>query len=94
MKLEAGRGKHSPDEEADFYETFKTPRGRRVLWKLLSESSPFADSMAVTPERTAYNLGRQAWGRRTMQMMHRSRRLRALLRKMEDENDEDTEPSK
>lgn len=77
----------NPELENDFFRTFETAHGRRVLWHLLSNAAVYSEAMSHSSEQTAYNLGRQAWGRRVMVMMHRSQRLRNLLRLMEEESE-------
>lgn len=78
-------------ETNDLERTFGTPHGRRVLWMLLSQAAPYSESFNDNPHRTAYNLGKRAWGRAVIVLMHRSRKLRGILRKMEDEHEETRE---
>jgi len=50
------------ERDASFCWLMADRRGRRVVWRLLSDAGVFRASMAATPELTAFNEGRRATG--------------------------------
>lgn len=84
----ARRGRED-EEYTDLLAVLETPRGRRMIWRLVADAQPFSDPFAGPGmgEATAYTCGQQAWARKTMNLLHSSAAIRRVWLEVQEEAD-------
>lgn len=57
-------------ERADLKWLMSSERGRRIIWRLMSQSGVFLGSFNENPAVMAFNEGRRAFGNRTLALVN------------------------
>lgn len=59
------------NEEQDFTWLMSSKRGRRIVWRLLSEAGVFLPTFNTNSMQMAFNEGRRNYGLQTLTTLHR-----------------------